>query len=297
MKKPSVILLLLLITPHCLLCRSQEIEIEDLVLLVFEDGYVEVSYLVRLTGEEVEVELPLIGEPEEGFMVITDEKSLLLNYEIKDEKVIVESLGAELVNVTYHTKMITKMEAGVWTINITSPSNRTTIRLPKNSIIMGLSSIPVSISKEDGRTVLVFDVKGLIWTSYVIELETPTPSPTSSSGEPSPTPPKTEIREESFYTWFVPVLAGFVFILFLLIISLKRPRKVVVKIEELPYVDRLIIEELKARGGSAFQSELIRVLELPKTTVWRHLKGLEEEGLIEIKKIRGMNHIRLRELK
>ncbi len=286
-------LLLLLITVHCLPCASQEIEIENLILLVFEDGFVEVSYLAKLTGEEIEVELPLIGDPEEGFMIVTDEDGLLLNCEIEDEKIVVESLGAELVNVTYHTKMITKMEAGIWTLNITSPSNRTTIKLPKNSIIMGLSSIPTSISKENGRTVLIFDVKGIIWTSYVIELKPTTSSPVKTS--PSSSEPET--KEEGFFTWFVPVVAGMVFISFLLIISLKKPRKVSVKIEELPYVDRLIIDELRTRGGSAFQSELIKALDLPKTTVWRHLKGLEEEGLIEIKKIRGMNYVRLKEFK
>ncbi len=293
MKKLPFLLLLLLITSHCLPCASQEIEIRNLVLLVFEDGFVEVSYLAKLTGEEIEVELPLIGDPEEGFMIVTDEDGLLLNCEIKDGKIFVESLGAELVNVTYHTKMITKMEAGIWTLNITSPSNRTTIKLPKNSIIMGLSSIPTSISKENGRTVLIFDVKGIIWTSYVIELK-----PTSSSPvKTSPSSSEPESKKEGFFTWFVPVVAGMVFISFLLIISLKKPRKVPVKIEELPYVDRLIIDELRTRGGSAFQSELIKALDLPKTTVWRHLKGLEEEGLIEIKKIRGMNHVRLKEFK
>ncbi len=293
MKKLSLLILLLLITSHCMPCSSQDTEIEDLVLLVFEDGYVEVSYIARLTGEEIEVELPLIGDPEEGFVIATDEDGLLLKCEIKDEKIIVESLGAELVNVTYHTKMITKMESGIWTLNITSPSNRTTIILPQNSIIMGLSSIPSSISKENGRTVLLFEVKGVIWTSYVIELKPQTSTPEGTS--PSSSEPGTQ--EEGFFTWFIPVIAGIIFISFLLILSLKRPRKIPVRIEELPYVDRLIIDELKTRGGSAFQSELIKALDLPKTTVWRHLKGLEEEGLIEIKKIRGMNHIRLKEFK
>ncbi len=297
MKKPFVLLLPLLLAFQCLQCESQEFEMENLVLLIFEDGYVEVSYLVGLSGDEIEVELPLMGDPEDGFMIITDEDGLLLNYQIKGSRVLVESLGAKLVNVTYHTKMITKMESGVWTVNITSPCNRTTIKLPKNSIIMGLSRIPSSIYKENGRTVLVFEHNGVIWASYVLELETPISSPTEPSEEPPSSETETGKRETEYYTWLVPIVAGMIFITFLLIFSLKRARKIAVKLEELPYVDRLIIEELNVRGGSAFQSELIRSLELPKTTVWRHLKGLEKEGLIEIKKIRGMNHIRLRKVK
>jgi len=293
MKKLTFLLLLSLlqITSYCLPCGSQEIEMEDLVLLVFEDGYVEVSYLARLTGEEIEVELPLIGEPEEDFMIVTDEDGLMLDCEIKGEKIIVESLGAELVNVTYHTKMITEMESGIWTLNITSPFNKTTIKLPENSIIVGLSSIPSSIFKENGRTVLVFGVKGIIWASYVIELKTTTSSPMKTSSS------EQEPEQEGSYIWFVPVVAGIIFVSSLLIVSLKRPRKVPVKVEELPYVDKLILDELRTRGGTAFQSELIKALHLPKTTVWRHLKGLEKEGLVEIKKIRGMNHVRLKELK
>ncbi len=294
MKKQLVQLLILLIfVPQCSPCVTQEIGIRDLVLLVFEDGFVEVSYIVELTGEEIEVNVPLLGEPEDGFIIVTDQDGLLLNYEIKEGTAIVESLGAMLINITYHTKMLTKMEAGIWTLNITSPSNRTTILLPENSIVMGISSIPTSIYRKNGRTALVFSEKGVIWVSYVIELKVPVPT---SPEQPSSTSSGIEVSEERFYTWFIPVVAGFIFILFLLVISLRRPRRVAVRIEELPYVDRLIIEELKERGGSAFQSELIKALDLPKTTVWRHLKGLEEEGLIEIRKIRGMNHIRLKEL-
>jgi len=277
MRKPSVLILLLL-TFRCLTCTSQECEIEELILLVFEDGFVEVSYLARLMGEEVEAELPLLGEPEEGFIVITDENGILLNYEIKEGKVLVESLGAELINVTYHTLTLTKLESGLWTINVTSPSNRTTIKLPESSIVVGLSDVPSSISTENGRTVLVFDKKGVLWISYVLEFESPLPSS------------ETGIRR-SLRIWSVPIAVGLVSAILLFL--RRRSKKIALKFEELPYVDRLIIEELRARGGYAFQSELIKALDLPKTTVWRHLKKLEEEGLVEIRKVRGMNRVKL----
>jgi uncharacterized membrane protein len=46
-------------------------------------------------------------------------------------------------------------------------------------------------------------------------------------------------------------------------------------------IKETIINILKKRDG-IYQSELIEILNLPKTTVWRHLKRLERMGKIKI---------------
>jgi|YelNatPaOPRAMG01_1025707.scaffolds.fasta_scaffold573687_1 uncharacterized membrane protein len=46
-------------------------------------------------------------------------------------------------------------------------------------------------------------------------------------------------------------------------------------------IKETIINILKKRDG-IYQSESIEILNLPKTTVWRHLKRLERMGKIKI---------------
>jgi uncharacterized membrane protein len=75
-------------------------------------------------------------------------------------------------------------------------------------------------------------------------------------------------------------------------------RQVVTKIlQEKPHLraeDRDVLEFLADREGAVFESEIRTKFELPKTTVWRLVKRLEREDLIEIRKSGGQNLIKLR---
>ncbi|NOJ26974.1 MAG: hypothetical protein DA330_03065 [Nitrososphaera sp.] len=75
-------------------------------------------------------------------------------------------------------------------------------------------------------------------------------------------------------------------------------RQVVTKIlQEKPHLraeDRDVLEFLADNEGAVFESEIRTKFELPKTTVWRLVKRLEREDLIEIRKSGGQNLIKLR---
>jgi uncharacterized membrane protein len=58
--------------------------------------------------------------------------------------------------------------------------------------------------------------------------------------------------------------------------------------------DQAVLLYLAEKDGAAFESELRNKFLLPKTTVWRLVKRLEREGLIEITKAGGQNLIKLR---
>ena len=67
---------------------------------------------------------------------------------------------------------------------------------------------------------------------------------------------------------------------------------------EKPYLrqeDKDAINYLAEKGGEAFESEIRDKFQLPKTTVWRLVKRLEREDLVEVKKAGGQNLIRIRE--
>jgi uncharacterized membrane protein len=58
--------------------------------------------------------------------------------------------------------------------------------------------------------------------------------------------------------------------------------------------DQGVLLYLAEKDGAAFESELRNRFLLPKTTIWRLVKRLEREGLIEIRKAGGQNLIKLR---
>lgn len=68
-------------------------------------------------------------------------------------------------------------------------------------------------------------------------------------------------------------------------------------IEERPHLrqeDRDVLVFLAENEGAVFESEVRTKFQLPKTTVWRLVKRLEREELVEIRKAGGQNLIKLR---
>lgn len=58
--------------------------------------------------------------------------------------------------------------------------------------------------------------------------------------------------------------------------------------------DQDVLHFLAEKEGAAFESELRGKFQLPKTTIWRLVKRLEREELVEIRKAGGQNLIKLR---
>ena len=67
-------------------------------------------------------------------------------------------------------------------------------------------------------------------------------------------------------------------------------------LEERKYMrmeDQEAIKRIASAGGEIFESSLREQLELPKSTLWRLVRRLQREGLIEVEKVGGQNLIRL----
>jgi hypothetical protein len=58
--------------------------------------------------------------------------------------------------------------------------------------------------------------------------------------------------------------------------------------------DQQVLKFLAEKEGAAFESEVRSKFQLPKTTIWRLVKRLEREELVEIRKAGGQNLIKLR---
>lgn len=67
-------------------------------------------------------------------------------------------------------------------------------------------------------------------------------------------------------------------------------------LEEKPHLrpeDQHVLKYLAENDGAVFESELRTKFQLPKTTIWRLVKRLEREELVEIRKTGGQNLIKL----
>jgi uncharacterized membrane protein len=58
--------------------------------------------------------------------------------------------------------------------------------------------------------------------------------------------------------------------------------------------DQQVLKFLAEKEGAAFESEIRSEFQIPKTTIWRLVKRLEREELVEIRKAGGQNLIKLR---
>ena len=58
--------------------------------------------------------------------------------------------------------------------------------------------------------------------------------------------------------------------------------------------DKDMVEFIVEKGGQVYESELRKKFLQPRTTMWRAVKRLEREGIIEIEKKDQQNLVRLR---
>jgi uncharacterized membrane protein len=75
-----------------------------------------------------------------------------------------------------------------------------------------------------------------------------------------------------------------------------QPIDVAKILEERNYMraeDQEAIKLIASVGGEIFESSLREQLKLPKSTLWRLVRRLQREGLIEIEKVGGQNLVRL----
>ena len=65
---------------------------------------------------------------------------------------------------------------------------------------------------------------------------------------------------------------------------------------ELRQDDKEIVSFISEKGGQVFESELRKKFLMPRTTMWRAVKRLEREDIVEIEKIDKQNLIKLRKM-
>ncbi|MEM1666352.1 MAG: hypothetical protein QXW12_03275 [Nitrososphaerota archaeon] len=143
------ILLFLLFQP--IVFAENSYTVKDVTLTVFADGVVRVSAAISVNEDEATITLPLLSSQEHVFnVVVFDENTVPLDYEFGEGNITIYSLGASNVLLEYDTDALTRKEAGLWTLTISTPFELKVV-FPENSVLMYMNAPPSVISSDGGK--------------------------------------------------------------------------------------------------------------------------------------------------
>lgn len=277
--------IILIVVFPLVMAEEVEFHVDSFELMVYRDGLVHVVQTLTMNETFPAVNVALLAPAVENVIAV-DENNALLDYETKELNITVFCLGTRKAVIEYDTTLLTKKEAGVWTL-IINATYSFIVKLPEDSTVMYLNEIPQTISTEGDRTILQLPL-GYWEVSYVL----PTIPVTSLSPKPHGTP-------SSLPTYFFigsVILAGVGVFFFLR----KRrgslgAERILKKHSGLRTEDEEVIQFLALKGGKVLEAEIReRFPELPRTSVWRLVKRLEKKEIVNVKRVGLQNQIELK---
>jgi len=295
MIKAPIILAGLIIVTAAIPLQNSFSSTKTLDLIIFQDGSTHVSSLIEVDPLEPDFTVNLFGNSIDN-LVAVGVNDFLLSTETTGSSALVETFGSSTISIDYDTHDLVSKEGRIWTFSIQAPSDYTLL-MPQNSIIVGISALPQNMELINEQTKLSFQ-NGPNEINYI--LGTPTSSQTS---EP--------LDNSLIFIGGAIASAGIIGAIFLRKfqrtskkIETVQTQKVSIETPDPETIFRLrpnlreddkeIINFIFNNGGQALESELRKKFLQPRTTMWRAVKRLERQGIIEIVKKDLQNLVKLR---
>ena len=270
---------------------------------IYPDGSTHVFYELDVDPLKLEIMVELFGEMIEN-ITITDEDGFLLSNEINHNLAVIETFGASHISIDYDTQDLVSKTGKIWAFSVDAPVQYSLLT-PKDSVIIEMSNFPLSMQVDNEQSHLTFP-PGQTNISYYI-------STLASAQSIQPIP---EDATDNSLILYVGIIAA---VGIAAIIAIKKSRSskaiepsVTIQKEEQPKPqsldpeaifkikqdlredDKEIINFISANGGQAYESELRKKFLQPRTTMWRAVKRLERQGIIEIEKKDLQNIVKLK---
>ena len=272
---------------------------------LFSDGSTHVFYELNTNPLFADTQVLLFGELIEN-LVVEDENSFLLSTEKSQNNpnvFEVETLGASKILINYDTYSLVSKNGKVWSFVIDAPTEFTLL-MPKNSVIVGMTTFPIDMTEEKERTKILLPTGPVELTYFLTAAE-------SAKQEK----PIIESEDTSQNGIIIAIGAIIVVVIIGIIFKLrKKPNaKIPVKETKVPESekqfnlesalsddsvredDKEIIKFIHENGGEVLESELRKKFLQPRTTMWRAVKRLERLGKIEIIKKDQQNLVKLKD--
>jgi uncharacterized membrane protein len=298
MVKTSLLIASMIIVAALIPIQSSFSSPRDLDLIIYPDGSTHISAEIDIDPFLTDYELNLFGSAIDNLVVVGDNE-FLLDTDIMDDSILIQTFGSSVISIEYDIHDLVSKQGKLWTFSLDSPSNFTLL-LPKNSAIVGMTNLPINMEIIDDQNQLTLP-SGKTEIDYLFSNTISNPIPD----------PKTETNYFSY-----AIIGGVIVIILIgavIIIRTKQEKLKQVKhiqtIQENKILDIETIFKLKPdlreddqelvkfifnNGGKALESELRKKFLQPRTTMWRAVKRLEREGVIEIEKKDLQNLVKLR---
>jgi len=272
----------------------------NLDFTIYQDGSTHVFYELDVDPLALEITVELFGEMIENITIVGEDGFLLSN-EIDHNLAVIETFGASHISIDYDTQDLVSKTGKIWAFSIDAPVQYSLLT-PKDSVIIEMSNFPLSMQVDNEQSHLTFP-PGQTNISYYI-------STLASAQSIQPIP------EDATDNSLILIIAA---VGIAAIIAIKKSRSskaiepsVTIQKEEQPKPqsldpeaifkikrdlredDKEIINFISANGGQAYESELRKKFLQPRTTMWRAVKRLERQGIIEIEKKDLQNIVKLK---
>ncbi len=340
---------------------------------IYADGTTHVFYQTDVDPQSPDFIFNTYGSSIEN-LVVQDENGTLLSSKIDANTVTVATLGSSAIKVDYDTPDLISKNGKTWTFHVNSSTDYS-ILLPKNTVIVGMSSSPLNMQITDDQSLISLPsgssdidyIFGVLGTSQTATLaiqkaqdfintvnstgvKTPMAlakleeaksdfdqgkysdaeslansaknlalqeqqiaiSKPSTNSSDNHTPVNPSDNPSVYFLVGGIIAAG---VAGIVIVKKTRSSKIITSNEisnnsytppekeeiyklkpELRQDDKEIIAFISEKGGQVYESELRKKFLMPRTTMWRAVKRLEREDIIEIEKVDQQNLIKLRKL-
>ena len=270
---------------------------------IYQDGSTHVFYELDADPLALEITVELFGEMIENITVVGEDGFLLSN-EINHNLAVIETFGASRISIDYDTQDLVSKTGKIWAFSVDAPVQYSLLT-PKDSVIIEMSNFPLSMQVDNEQSYLTFP-PGQTNISYYI-------STLASAQSTQPIPEDATDNSLILYAGIIAAVG------IAAIIAIKKSRSskaiepsVTIQKEEQPKPqsldpeaifkikrdlredDKEIINFISANGGQAYESELRKKFLQPRTTMWRAVKRLERQGIIEIEKKDLQNIVKLK---
>jgi len=275
----------------------------NLDFTIYQDGSTHVFYELDVDPLALEITVELFGEMIENITIVGEDGFLLSN-EIDHNLAVIETFGASYISIDYDTQDLVSKTGKIWAFSIDAPVQYSLLT-PKDSVIIEMSNFPLSMQVDNEQSHLTFP-PGQTNISYYI-------STLASAQSIQPIPEDATDNSLILYAGIIAAVG------IAAIIAIKKSRSskaiepsVTIQKEEQPKPqsldpeaifkikrdlredDKEIINFISANGGQAYESELRKKFLQPRTTMWRAVKRLERQGIIEIEKKDLQNIVKLK---
>jgi hypothetical protein len=307
MVKTPLIIAGLIVVALTMPIQSSFSSTRTLDLTLYSDGSTHISTQLDIDPLEPDFEVNLFGSSVDNFVAV-GENGFLLSSEIIGDKVTIDTFGSSTITIDYDIHDLISKEGRIWTFSLDSPTDYSLL-MPSNSIIVGMSMLPSNMDLVNDQTKLELS-NGLSEINYIFGTTNP---PITNPPTINPVQPTIDISTLALIG--VPIAAAITGAVIMIKRKQAKSSSVIqtevtsgskTNIDSLdpgtifnlrPLLredDKEIIKFISENGGQALESELRKKFLQPRTTMWRAVKRLERQEIIEITKKDLQNLVKLK---